>query len=301
MRICVLGSSSAKTSKSITDESYQLGKILAEKNIICVNGGGKTGVMGSVNDACLDHNGKTIGVIHEMFCFDGEESQNLSKVVVVNGGDLHARKRKLFVLSDALIFMPGGAGTFDELWDAISARSLRLRMMCVEKRDSIDVYKSDTSLGLDRVEDFKRKPIVVVNIDGFYDTVLKTFEQMNKHNVLYSKIEDYYHVVSTAEEAVEYCINELKKFDIHPGTSNDDVIVDQDITEVRLKHHKELKIHKINLRDPVPSQESSCSITDFFKCPGTGAQGTCPFTSFLKLSIPFIFGAAGYYIGRKYK
>eukprot|EP00961_Rhodomonas_salina_P168852 2275425-Rhodomonas_salina.4 len=67
MRVCVYGSSSSNTSAKFMEASEELGKQLALGGHVCVNGGGKTGCMGGVNEGCKKHGGKIVGVIHEMF------------------------------------------------------------------------------------------------------------------------------------------------------------------------------------------------------------------------------------------
>ena len=76
----------------------KLGKAIADKNLICVNGGGKTGVMGAVNDAVRDAGGRTIGVIHSMW-INEEQSEVLDDVIVTDGHwGLHSRKENLMKL-----------------------------------------------------------------------------------------------------------------------------------------------------------------------------------------------------------
>ena len=64
MRICVYGSSSKLTPKPFMDAARKLGERIAQKGLVCVNGGGKTGVMGAVNEGARSAGGKTLGVIH---------------------------------------------------------------------------------------------------------------------------------------------------------------------------------------------------------------------------------------------
>ena len=82
LRIVVYGSASKDTPQAFKDASFELGKLLAERGHICVNGGGNTGCMGSLSDGCLKHGGKVVGVIHEMFVVDGEEHTGVSEMLV---------------------------------------------------------------------------------------------------------------------------------------------------------------------------------------------------------------------------
>ena len=82
MRIVVYGSASKDTPQAFRDASFELGKQMAQRGHICVNGGGNTGCMGSLSDGCLQNGGKVVGVIHEMFVVDGEEHTGVSEMLV---------------------------------------------------------------------------------------------------------------------------------------------------------------------------------------------------------------------------
>lgn len=96
------------------------------------------------------------------------------------GADLSERKQALLDNADCIIVLPGGVGTFDEFWDAICGKSLGMK-------------------GLDR------KPIVLVNLDGFYDGFAMQMKRAYKDGILYGKAETYYHVANDVLSALEYC------------------------------------------------------------------------------------------------
>ncbi len=73
MRVCVYGSSSKQTPQKYLDAAFKLGVLLAERGHVCVNGGGKAGCMGAVNEGCKQGKGRIICVIHEIFLVDKEE------------------------------------------------------------------------------------------------------------------------------------------------------------------------------------------------------------------------------------
>lgn len=181
-KITVFGSSSPKTLQKYLDIAFELGKCIAEKNCVCVNGGGKFGVMGSLNDGCRYGKGYVIGVIHERFVVE-QEDQALSQLLVCQGNDLNERKQLLFDYSDCIIVAPGGVGTFDEMWDAICGKSLKMK-------------------GLDH------KPICLLNTNGYFNGSIEQMKQAYEDSLLYSEIEDYFHVVNTPEEAVAWCMRE---------------------------------------------------------------------------------------------
>ena len=127
LQVLVFGSSSPKTSQSYLDAAFELGKLIAEKDCICVNGGGKYGVMGSLNQGARENKGQIIGVLHESFIFDSEEDHAITKHIVTRGNDLNERKKLLFDNGDCIIVAPGGVGTLDEMWDAICGKSLKMK------------------------------------------------------------------------------------------------------------------------------------------------------------------------------
>jgi uncharacterized protein (TIGR00730 family) len=180
MRVCVYGSSSAKTPQVFTDAAYQLGQELAKRGHICVNGGGASGVMGALNSGCAAGGGQMVGVIHEMFVVDGQEDSRIQKMIVCKGNDLKERKQLLLDNADAIMVMPGGVGTLDELWDAVCTKSLGLG-------------------GL------SNKPIAVVNVDGYYDGSIAQLKEAEKRSLLYSKASVYFEVFPTSAEALDWC------------------------------------------------------------------------------------------------
>ena len=137
LRITCYGSSSAKTPDRYLQEARSLGYILAKRGHTCVNGAGSYGCMAAMNDGAVVGNGHIVGVIHEMFLVDGGDwtssvdrdggahkvfdNKNRSdggpirEILVAGGNDLQQRKKLLVDKADALIVMPGGPGTWDEV------------------------------------------------------------------------------------------------------------------------------------------------------------------------------------------
>lgn len=184
MNICVFGSSSPRTKQRYIDESYVLGQLLAERGLTCVNGGGRYGCMGGLNDGCHRNNGTIVGIIHKKFCVDITEHPFIKDLVVVDGDDLYERKLALFNNSECVIVLPGGVGTFDELFDGVSAKSLNMKNMTY-------------------------KPICLVNTDGFYDGFILQMERAYQDNILYHPVQDYFHVEDNAKDALDWCVNQL--------------------------------------------------------------------------------------------
>jgi uncharacterized protein (TIGR00730 family) len=116
-------------SKTGRDELYakhaeELGKLLAEKNIELIYGGGKKGLMGCVADQVMQHGGIVRGVIPRVLVDWEHQHDNISELFVVD--DMHVRKRKMYELCDAAIILPGGFGTLDELFEILTWNTLSI-------------------------------------------------------------------------------------------------------------------------------------------------------------------------------
>ncbi|MXO73135.1 TIGR00730 family Rossman fold protein [Alteraurantiacibacter buctensis] len=146
-RLAVYCGSATPADPRYIDFAREVGRTLAERGIGVVYGGGKLGLMGAVAYGALDAGGEVIGVIPE--ALEGMEVANhdCTRLHVVPG--MHERKRAFTDLSDGFITLPGGVGTMDELWEAVSWSQLG----------------------------YHTKPVGLLNAFGFYDGLL-TF---NRH------------------------------------------------------------------------------------------------------------------------
>jgi uncharacterized protein (TIGR00730 family) len=128
LRVCCYGSSSSRTPEKYIDAAYQLGNTLAKRGHTCVNGAGSSGCMAAMNRGADDGGGHIVGVIHEKFVETGssggqwEEGMHTvfhkgstHELVVASGTDLQERKRLLVEGADAIVVLPGGPGTWDEV------------------------------------------------------------------------------------------------------------------------------------------------------------------------------------------
>ena len=116
-------------SKTGTNDLYamhakELGKILAEKKVELIYGGGRKGLMGIVADTVMDHSGIVRGVIPQVLVEWEHQHENLSELLVVD--DMHVRKRKMYDLCDGAIILPGGFGTLDELFEMLTWNQLSI-------------------------------------------------------------------------------------------------------------------------------------------------------------------------------
>jgi uncharacterized protein (TIGR00730 family) len=116
--ICVFCGSSDNVHTDYIEGARWMGHTLAERGIRLIYGGGKTGLMGVVADAVLEAGGMVVGVIIPSMNTAALAHIGLTQMDVVDG--MHARKARMHELSDGYIAMPGGFGTFDELFETVT-------------------------------------------------------------------------------------------------------------------------------------------------------------------------------------
>ena len=116
--ICVFCGSSDSVSPDYLAAARQMGRVLAEQGLRLIYGGGKTGLMGAVANGVLEGGGEAVGVIIPSMNTPALAYVNLTRMDVVP--DMHARKARMHELSDGYIALPGGFGTFDELFETVT-------------------------------------------------------------------------------------------------------------------------------------------------------------------------------------
>lgn len=175
--VCVYCASSTQIDSQYFDAARTLGNLLAANHIKLVNGGGGIGLMGCVSDAVLADDGYVTGVIPQFMVEQGWCHNKLSELVVVK--DMHERKMKMADLSDAVIALPGGCGTLEELLEIITWKQLGLYL----------------------------NPIVILNTNGFYNPLLEMLSKAVEEKFMRQQHQDIWRVVSTPEEAIEVIYN----------------------------------------------------------------------------------------------
>src|SRR5215211_5158833 len=116
--ICVFCGSSDTIHADYFAAARQLGKTLAERGMRLIYGGGKTGLMGAVADGVLEAGSEVIGVIIPTMNTAAPAHMSLTQMDVVEG--MHARKARMHELADGYVALPGGLGTFDELFETVT-------------------------------------------------------------------------------------------------------------------------------------------------------------------------------------
>ena len=171
--VCVYSASSTKIDEVYFNAARQLGQFLAKRRIRLINGAGRLGLMRSLADAVLENGGEVTGVIPKFMVEQGWHHTGLSKLVEVES--MHERKQLMADLSDAVIALPGGCGTLEELLEIITWKQLGLYL----------------------------NPIVILNTNGFFDPLLDMLTRAIDENFMRRQHGEIWHVATTPEEAVE--------------------------------------------------------------------------------------------------
>ena len=116
--ICVFCGSSDSVSAEYITAAGEMGRILAERGIRLVYGGGRTGLMGAVADGALAAGGEVLGIIVSSMNTPALAHRGLTCMEVLP--DMHTRKARMYELAEGYIALPGGFGTFDELFETIT-------------------------------------------------------------------------------------------------------------------------------------------------------------------------------------
>ena len=148
--ICVYCASGPGTNPAFMEAAKKFGRILAENNIRLVYGGGSVGLMGELAESVLDHGGSVTGVIPDFLVNREHMLLRVQERVVTP--DMHGRKRVMFERADAFVALPGGVGTLEELVEQLTWAQLGRH----------------------------KKPIMILNISGFWDPLCVLLEQMEK-------------------------------------------------------------------------------------------------------------------------
>ncbi|KAL8155046.1 cytokinin riboside 5'-monophosphate phosphoribohydrolase LOG1-like isoform X1 [Apium graveolens] len=145
--ICVFCGSRAGYNSSFTHAALQLGKLMVEKKINLVYGGGSIGLMGLISETVYSGGCHVLGVIPKALVADEISGKTIGDVKIV--ADMHQRKSEMSKQADAFIALPGGYGTMEELLEVITWSQLGIH----------------------------EKPVGLLNVDGYYDSLLALFDK----------------------------------------------------------------------------------------------------------------------------
>ena len=175
--ICVFASSSDNIDRSYFKAAYALGIEIGLAGYNIVYGGSTLGLMGEVTSGARTKGSDIIGIMPEKLYNMGISSGDCSKFILTKG--MRERKEKMDKLSSALIALPGGFGTLEELSE-----------MIVQKQ-----------IG------YNNKPIVIFNTNGYYDKLIAFFNSIIENKFAGKTSSNIYHVTDNPKEAVNYIKN----------------------------------------------------------------------------------------------
>lgn len=180
MVVAVFAASSSRIDSIYRKAASRLGELFAKAGITAVYGGGGIGLMGDFADAMLANNGRIIGVIPQFMVDEGWEHTGVKEMLVTE--TMSERKGKIFAMSNAIVGLPGGIGTLEELSEAITLKQL-------------GVWNGQ---------------IVWLNTKGYYNPLLAFFDNMIKEKFLRSEHTGIWKTVDTPEHVMEaiYSTNE---------------------------------------------------------------------------------------------
>jgi uncharacterized protein (TIGR00730 family) len=148
--VCVYCGSGPGSNPNFVKTARNFGRILAENDIRLIYGGGSIGLMGAIAESAVDHGGQVTGIIPEFLKAREMMFRRAQEVIVTR--DMHERKRLMFERADAFVALPGGVGTLEELVEQLTWAQLG----------------------------HHKKPILIANIDGFWDPLCALFDHMRE-------------------------------------------------------------------------------------------------------------------------
>lgn len=170
--VCVYCGSGAGKNHAFAEAARRLGESFAAAGTRLVYGGGDLGLMGIVARAVLENGGEVTGIMPAFLHNRERMLKDVSELVIVD--TMHERKHQMFERSDAFVALPGGLGTLEEFVEQLTWSQLGRH----------------------------RKPIVLVNIEGFWDPLLELFDKMTSHNFIRSGFELKMTVAESADEVL---------------------------------------------------------------------------------------------------
>ena len=178
MTVCVFASSSSRIDEKYASAAAELGVLLARSGMDVIYGGGGIGLMGVLADAILGSGGTVTGVIPSFMNDEGWGHPHVSEMIVTS--DMGERKRNMFARANAIVALPGGIGTLEELTEAITLKQLGLFS----------------------------GPVVLLNTLDFYDPLINMLEKMIEGNFMRNEHKDMWSVAATPEDVLHALIND---------------------------------------------------------------------------------------------
>lgn len=180
-RLAVYCGSASPADPRYLELAREVGSALAERGIGVVYGGGRLGLMGAVASAALDAGGEVIGIIPGALANSEVANHDCTELHTVSG--MHERKQKFTDLSDGFVTIPGGVGTMDELWEAVSWAQLG----------------------------YHQKPVGLLNAFGFYDHLIA----FNRHMAEVGFVRPAHQGIILAEDMLSALLDKMESYQPH--------------------------------------------------------------------------------------
>ncbi len=180
-RLAVYCGSASPADPVYLETARAVGRTLAERGIGVVYGGGRLGLMGAVADAALAAGGEVVGIIPDALVGAEVAHRGCTELHVVAG--MHERKRMFTDLSDGFLTIPGGVGTMDELWEAISWAQLG----------------------------YHTKPVGVLNVAGFYDKLIA----FNVHMIEVGFVRPQHAGIMIVDDTLDGLLTKMSAYEPH--------------------------------------------------------------------------------------
>lgn len=171
--VCTYCASSTKIAPCYFQAAEELGRLLAQEKIQIINGAGNIGLMAAISDAALQAGGKVTGVIPHFMIEQGWNHTGLTQTIAVE--NMHERKQTMADLSDAVIALPGGCGTLEELLEIITWKQLGLYL----------------------------NPIVILNTNHFFNPLLNMLDKAIAENFMRNQHGKIWLVADEPAEAIQ--------------------------------------------------------------------------------------------------
>ncbi|MBR2450128.1 MAG: TIGR00730 family Rossman fold protein [Paludibacteraceae bacterium] len=175
--IAVYCASSNKVRASFVDAAERLGELIAADGRRLVYGDGGIGLMAAVARGALKAGGEVVGVIPQFMVDQGWNNADSTQTIVTQ--TMHERKATICNISDAMVALPGGIGTFEELLECLTWKQLGLH----------------------------HNPVVILNTDGYYDKLLACIDLMVDEQMMRPIHKEMFVVVNTPEEVLPAIMN----------------------------------------------------------------------------------------------
>ena len=172
LSVCVFCGSRYGSDNAYKKATEQLGRLLAEENCRLVYGAGNIGLMGAVAQNIQSNGGEVMGVIPEHLLEAEVGKTDINNFIVTQ--NMHERKKVMFMNSDAIVLLPGGAGSLDEFFEVLTWAQIGLH----------------------------KKPIILVNTEQYWTPLATLIDHVISEGFAETTLKSYFDIVDTAEDAL---------------------------------------------------------------------------------------------------